>query len=51
MASFTISAILGKPAPDQDKATPSGKNDVPDESQTDTLETGLWHAIRFWQRK
>lgn len=40
MASFTISAILGNSAPKQDNTTPSDKHSVPDESQTDTLETG-----------
>lgn len=47
MASFTISAILGNSAPKQDNPTPSGKHSVSDESQTDTAETGSWHAIHF----
>jgi len=38
MASFTISAILGNSALKQEKPTLSGKQSVPDESQTDTLE-------------
>lgn len=52
MASFTISAILGNSALKQEKPTLSGKHSVPDESQTDTLERGSWHANHLsWQRK
>ena len=47
MASFTINAILGNSAPKQDTTTPSGNHSVSGESQTDTLETGSWHAIHF----